>query len=171
MFTSGNDQWLLQASVQQRHPTAGNHLSMCFAISKDGRQKLCSLTNDGWMLMVLLVHLSSEGFIRLSPTSSCIATETCRGVYCLHPLRRDVPCSPASGSECCHPNTAALGLSPGAIFAGELILGSYIHGLILGDLTWWGVPFIIQCCPLCSTPRILASLKAHPQGSVILPVS
>lgn len=41
LFTSGNDQWLLQASVQQRHPTTGNHLSMCFAISKDGRQKFC----------------------------------------------------------------------------------------------------------------------------------
>lgn len=55
LFTSGNDQWLLQASVQQRQPAAGNHLSMCFAISKEGRQKLCSLTNYGRMLMVLFV--------------------------------------------------------------------------------------------------------------------
>lgn len=61
LFTRGNDQWLLQASLQQRHPAAGNHLGMCFAVSKDGRQKLCSLTNDGWMLMVLLVRFVLRG--------------------------------------------------------------------------------------------------------------
>lgn len=82
-----------------------------------------------------------------------MATETGRGVYCFHPLRR----------KCLVPLHLVL-----SAVTQHCYFKSYTHGLVLGDLTLWRVPFTIEGSPLCSTPHLLASFKAHPQGSVIL---